>query len=124
MDDRGTILYAMSAQPFLQKRAASVRKYNLPRSSVLTFFSFESGDSKLRIKEERSSSPLPGKNYIKKNWNGNDVNRVNILCQAQVAEKYGLWIWDSCVKKFTVGGFIVFCNKMLQGRESEGGVRR
>ena len=75
MDDSGTILYALGAQPFLQKRAASVlmtikwatlfgivRKYNLPRSSVPTFFSFESGDSKLRIKEERSSSPLPGKN--------------------------------------------------------------
>ena len=68
MDDRGTILYAPGAQPFLQKRAASVlmtiifgivRKYNLPRSSVLTFFSIKSGDSKLRIKEERSSSPVP-----------------------------------------------------------------
>ena len=66
MDDSGTMLYALGAQPFLQKRAASVlmtiifgivRKYNLPRSSVLTFFSFESGDSKLRIKEERSKQP-------------------------------------------------------------------
>ena len=45
-------------------------------------------------------------------------------CVRQVAEKYGFWTWDSCVKKFTVSGFIVFCNKMLQDRESEGGVRR
>ena len=79
MDDSGTMLYAQGAQPFLQKRAASilmtikwatlfgiVKQYNLPRSSVRTFFSFVSGDSKLRI-EERSSSPLSGKQLDTKN---------------------------------------------------------
>ena len=80
MDDSSTILYANSAQLFCKKRVAQVlmtikwatsfrivTRYNLLQSSIPTFLGFESWNSKLWIKGERSSSPLQGRN-LKKIW--------------------------------------------------------
>ena len=52
------------------------------------------------------------------------MNQVNILYQAQVAENMAFKCEIPVSTNLTVSGFIVFCNKMLQERESEGGVCR
>ena len=65
-------------------------------------------------------SPMQGK-MLRNYENRKDVRQVNILCQVQVAGKYGFE--NSVPTNFqTVSGFIVFSNKMLRDRESESGV--
>ena len=92
------MLYALGAQHFLKKWAASillavkwatslriVRKYFLPQSSVHSFFYFESRKSYLFSQRGALVQPPQGK-FWENYENGKDViNQVNILCQEEIA---------------------------------------
>ena len=92
---------------FLQKRAPFVlttvkcaTSLSFVRKSTCHCQFFESGKSKLWIREERLSSHHRSEKGWEKYENGKDVgNQVNILSWVQVAGKYGFEILDPCANK-------------------------
>ena len=56
-----------------------------------------------------AEQPPAGKILVKKYVNWKDVvNQVNILCQVQVAGKYGFEICDTCANKLNCQWFYSF----------------